>query len=139
MARFATAADLAKYLQTTFDATQITNAELLLDLVSAEIQAYTGQTIAEVEDDEVTIDGTSGEYLFLPQLPVNAVSSITVAGTTITSSDYHVYADLGYVRRANGGSWGYLPRTVVVTYDHGYATIPDAIRGVCLAAAARKF
>src|SRR5688500_8629908 len=113
MARFATAADLAKYLQTTFDATQTTNAELLLDLVSAEIQAYTGQTISAVTNEAITLDGTTGEYLFLPQLPVNGVDSITVAGTTITSTDYHVYGDLGFVRRANGGSWGYLPRTVV--------------------------
>jgi hypothetical protein len=37
------------------------------------------------------------------------------------------------------GHWGTKPRSIAVVYSHGYATIPETIRMVCLSAASRVF
>lgn len=133
----ATVADLATYMQRDFSAPDTATASLLLDIASAAIRNYTGQTISAVTDDEITLDPPYGRRLFLPELPVTAVSSITVGGTLWTEgTDYYWYGDTGMVRLVNRW-WGTTPSSVDVVYSHGYTTDPDEVRGVCLSIAAR--
>lgn len=145
--RFATASDLASYLQRDFSAAETATAEMLLDLASAAIRDYTGQYISAVDDDIVTLDPPCGSSLFLPELPVTAVTSVVVAGTTLTLgspsniSGYYWYGDTGIIRFVGryagyGYLWGWAPQSVVVTYSHGYDATPDGVRLVTIEAAA---
>lgn len=136
---FAAPADLAAYLQREPFAAgaETTSAQLALDVATSVVVARTGQTFTAVTGDTVTLD-THGEDVFLPQRPVTAVTSVTTRdrGSTITTTrtanvDYELRRDR--LRWVRGGAW---PYEVTVTYDHGYATIPDDVKGATLAVAA---
>lgn len=137
MTALASPGDLATYLQRDLSAAETATATLVLDIASDTIRAYTGQTISLVTGDTVTLDAPCGWRLFLPQLPVTGVTSVTIAGTLLSAvtPDYYWYGDTGIVQLA--GRWSTLPKSVVVVYSHGYATIPDAVKGVCLGVAGR--
>lgn len=146
MAAFATAEDLATFMQQNFTAEETATAVLLLDLVSAAIRSYTGQTISAVDGESVTLEAPCGYHsrLFLPQLPVTAVTSVTVAGTLYTAlTDYYVRLDIGTIEfLTHTWWWSSPPSSVVVVYSHGYATgTPelDVVKAVCLEAAAATF
>lgn len=125
MAALATPEDLATFLQRDLSAADTASAVLLLDLASAAVRAYTGQTISAVPGDSVTLDVPYGyqSRLFLPELPVTAVTSVTVAGTLYTPvTDYHVDLATGSIRFLTRTWWSYYPpTTAVVVYSHGYA------------------
>ena len=139
---FATPADLATYLQRgTFDASEEVSAQLALDIASAVVVERTGQTFVAVADDTVTLDTHYGEDVRLPQRPVTAVTAVTTRNrgeTTSTSrtvnADYEVRGD-----RLRWVGIGYWPYEVTVTYSHGYAAIPDDVKGATLAVAAEIF
>jgi hypothetical protein len=97
----------------------------------------------------VTLDGTGTDALLLPELPVTAAGTVTVAGGTI--SDYVVNTRLGMLVRKRTGTdvdytnacrtliWPEGRQNVVVTYQHGYADadLPRSVRMVALAIASR--
>lgn len=139
MAAFATIPELQAFMGEDFDAARADLAELALDLATGAIRNFTGQHIELVIDDTVTLDGTGRSVLFLPETPVTEVTSITVAGTALAyvSGNYEfTWTPAGMVGR-RGVSWGTEPQSIVVVYSHGYATIPDDVRSVCLSVAAR--
>lgn len=96
----------------------------------------------------VTLDGSGTDALLLPDLPVNSVSVVTVAGGTVT--DY-VLNDNGILFRKSTGtdvdhidtprtlSWPRGRQNIAVTYSHGYASadLPRSIRMVALSIASR--
>jgi hypothetical protein len=146
MALFATADDLADRLGVTFSASEIDRAETLLTLASGLIQEETRQQIELVEDDEFTVHGLTEGMILLPERPVVSVASVTLDGDPIAADTYHVDGD--YLVRSGvawgeflGGyewfGWGDSP--LVVTYTHGFSSIPDAIRAVCLEVAVRAY
>ncbi|MFN2537966.1 MAG: hypothetical protein ABR549_07400, partial [Mycobacteriales bacterium] len=130
------------------------------------IQSYTGQTLSAVAADTVTLDGIASvgqssyagygsasvggagaagysgygfvQTLQLPQKPVTAVTAVSVDDVALAATDYYWNTE-GLLWRPYGFIWGFRPRSVVVTYNHGYLTIPSTIREVCLSAAARAF
>lgn len=136
---FASTLDLANLLGVSFNAAEESRAQLMLDIATATIQSYTGQQIELVEDDEVTLDPRDREVLLLPELPVVDVTTVEIDGDALVIADdvYH-YPD-GRLYRQDGTVWGSARQTVVVTYDHGYETIPDDIRGICLSIASRLY
>jgi hypothetical protein len=140
--RFAEAADLGEWLGQTFSAAQSVRADKLLDAATGLIQDYTEQTISQVEGEVITLDGEGRRRLLLPQIPVTAVASVdeTVDGTTTTlvEDDDYTWTESGILARVDG-SWPSEPRSVEVTYSHGFGTVPQSIVGICLAAAARVF
>src|SRR5919106_429763 len=129
---FAEVDDLAALLGETFDATRAAQAELALDLAATAIRSVAGQTIDYVEDDEVVLVGVWEADLGLPQRPVIDVAAVEVDGTVDT--DWEL---VGSALRRSLGGWGGPGVSVEVTYTHGYETIPEAVRSVCLQAAAR--
>lgn len=147
---FATEADLENLTGQPIETAQ---AALLLDGATAAIQEWTGQTIEAVEADEVTLVGNFTRKLVLPEMPVTAVDSVVVDGDTLTVSTDFTWQRHGVLwrpRYANpnapsqrsfevlgGAYWGGPDREVVVTYDHGFATIPPMVKTVCLAIAVR--
>lgn len=108
-----------------------------LDIVSAQIKSYMGQNLELVTDEVVTLRYPGRWYFYpsrflsLPERPIVSVTTVVNDDTTIT--DYEIW-DEGNLWRESG--WGDV---VVVTYTHGYAEIPDDIRGVCISAVIRGF
>lgn len=151
MTAFATEAELEAYTGTSIDSTRAT---LLLDLATGAIRAYTGQTLSQVSGDVVTLPGTFDNALVLPERPVTAVTTVVVNDLTLAVNGDYVWPGSDVLLRGsriatpvvNGpdwllggfGDWGGPSAEVVVTYTHGFATIPSDIKGVCLALAARS-
>lgn len=132
MAAFADADDLAALLGETFDATRSAQAAIALDLASTAIRAWTRQTIDLVEDDTIVVDGVWETDLILPERPVVEVTGVTVDGVADTGWEL-----VGSSLRRTVGGWGGPDVAVEVTYTHGWEMTPDAVRSVCLQAAAR--
>lgn len=130
MTSLATVPELEAYVGSVPDPTR---AQQFLDMASQVIRNRIGD-LGAVEDDTKTLDGGSS-YLFLDG-PVTAITSITVNGTLVDPENY-VWNTGGTVRGLNSYVFGSSIASVVVTYDHGYATIPDDIKTVCLNIAAR--
>lgn len=141
---FAIPADLAAYLQIPApDAgtAEESTMQLALDIASSVVAARAGQEFAATSGATITLDTHYGEDVRLPQRPVTAVTSVTTRdrGATSTTArtlntDYEVRGDR--LRWVGIGSW---PYEVTVTYDYGYAEIPDEVRGATLAVAAEIF
>lgn len=134
---FASTDDLATLLGTSFTDGQLAQAQLALDIATAAIRSYTRQQITTVTGDEIILDPENRKLILLPEIPVVDVSEVIVGDDTLTiADDVFWYAD-GRLYRTSGGSWGTARQSVEVTYDHGYAEVPDSVRGVCLAKASR--
>lgn len=151
MAAFASATDLASFLQRDLDTA---TAELLLEMASDAIREDVGQQIDEVTDDEVILDPPDhGQALILPELPVTGVTAITVAGIALVDAVDYSWGPSGIIRRfgtsltlndvtVDGWTWGQAAQSIAVTYSHGYpagARQLKTCRAVCLQAAARAY
>lgn len=149
---FATEAELEAYTGTSIATDRAT---LLLDLATGAIQGYTGQTISRVTNDEVVLVGNWGSTLTLPERPAVAPTAVAIGDTALTADTDYVFDGRWTLHRGtkvdgvlsvngpdyliNGwGDWGGPGAQVTVTYTHGFATIPNDIKGVCLALAARS-
>jgi hypothetical protein len=85
------------------------------------------------------LDGTGTDVLVLPQFPVSKAGTVLVDGGTIT--DY-MLTDNGLLLRGTAGDnprplWPLGRQNVQITYDHGYTVVPQSVRMVALAIAAR--
>lgn len=138
MAAFCTIADLEAFVQVAIG-TPNASATAAIAAASAAIQNYCRQRIEQVEGDVLTL--TVEPYrsvIVLPEQPVTAVASVVEDGTALTvGTDYH-WTTAGVIRRRTG-TWNSNWQEVVVTYTHGYSTIPDDLKGVCIRAAARAY
>lgn len=130
MADFIDVDDLASYTgNSADDATFAAQAALAIAAASQIIRTWTCQTIDQVTDDEVTLIG-GGWWLCLPEKPVTAVA-VQIDGSPFTGWQLESQVLLS---RTDAACW---PTLVTVTYTHGYATVPDDIKQVCRALAAR--
>lgn len=135
-------ADLAALIQVPLDVGDASAMQAIAAATSA-IRSYTGQLLTAVDGDVVLLSGRPGA-LWLPELPVRAVSAVSVDGTALLATDYAVdlvtgrLARLWDTYREGRGWWGGY-RNVAVTYDHGYATLPDDLVNVCARIAARQY
>lgn len=119
----ASVADLAALLPgQTIDPDQ---GLLLLQCATAVVQAAAGgQRILQVVDDVATLMGGTGSWLDLPQIPVTAISAITIDGGTVATGDLAgggTYRLVGN-RLWRGDGWQLnvgFPSEMVVTYTHG--------------------
>ncbi len=110
-------------------------AWMMLTLASGAIVATAGVPIAQIDDDEVTIDGNGAPSVLLPSWPVTDVTDVKVAGEALAADDYS-WSRAGELRRTHG-RWPARLRAIEVTYTHGYAEVPDEIKAVTLQVAAR--
>jgi hypothetical protein len=96
----------------------------------------------------VTLDGTGTDALLLPELPVTAAGTVTVAGGTVT--DYvlngngilfrkQIGTDVDYTNVMLPLKWPVGRQNITVTYRHGYADadLPRDVRMVALSIASR--
>jgi hypothetical protein len=141
MTAFATVEDLATHLRRDLDAADTATASQALDGATQLIRSYLGQQVSETTDDIVELDSTATNLLQLPETPVTDVTEVRENGIVLDPTKYSWTAS-GMLWRWGGGMtwpWSTAPGIVQVTYDHGYATIPDDMRLVCLEIAARVF
>lgn len=104
----------------------------LIEMVSANVRRYTGQSFTEATTTE-SIQPHDG-ILRLSRRPVTAVSAVTSNGTTL-DADAYTFTENGYVRRTWDGvsaAWlhsssldaagelGWPPAPMTVTYTAGY-------------------
>jgi len=152
-ARFATADDLAVRLGLELSDDEAERAERLLEAASGLIQDEAKQTIALVEDDELTMSGTSDEVIKLPQRPVVSVASVTLDSVALAEgSDWYLDGNAivripsssvlvleGGEESAPGGGrgFGWPTQTLTIVYTHGYETIPESVKAIAVEAAVR--
>jgi hypothetical protein len=134
LAPFISITDLSDFLGRAVDTDKATIAvDAACDMTRTEI----GQSINLVEDDEVTLDGSGTDVLLLPELPVQAVSAVSV-----DDEEYEefVLTSKGLLLSTNG-CWPDERQSVVVTFDHGWSetALPRDLRMVTLTAATRIY
>lgn len=143
MTQFATNADLGARLGLTLTGPEATRADTLLALASGIIQQKTKQTISLVTGEVYTRPGSYDSRLRLPQRPVVSVASVVLDGVTMDPTSY--FLDGSELVRRNWSSviqdssfglpfaaWGYAWSTLVITYTHGYAVIPELVKAICM-------
>lgn len=104
---------------------------------TAVIQNYCNQKIEQVSDDVILLDGTGSTKLFLPELPVSSIKSVEVDGVLLDPT-YYALAENGVLWRKYG-VWEVGARNIEVIYSHGYATVPEDVKGVCYRSASRLY
>lgn len=122
--QLASASDLASLLGVPADA----KMTILIEAATAVVQeAAGGQRILQVAGDTANLTGTTDSWLNLPQIPVTAVTSVTVDGTALSAgvagSGGKTYRLRGN-RLWRGNGWQTYcgePSDVAVVYTHGYA------------------
>jgi len=100
-------------------------ATIAIDSSCEMIRSYLGQHLNWVEDDVVTMGGTGGKALLLPELPIVSISEILVDETV--EEDFVYVVKAGLVYRGNGTIWPRGVANITVTYSHGYAFDEDDV------------
>lgn len=163
--QFVSALELATYFDGTTDigdlsAAWIAQADLLLEMISADVEAAAGIPI-EAGSGTVLLPGTWSRDLILPSGPIVAVAAVAVNGTALSSGEF-TWNDRALLRRGEtlgfaddvelyersssgqgaqsgiGISWGGPASTVAVDYSFGFAgAVPDVARSLVFRIAAR--
>ena len=135
---FASAQDFSQYIGVPLP-TDLARMQMLLDLASATIRRYCGQTLSPVDNDVVTLEPIERDTLVLPERPVTAVSSVLINTVPSVVTTNYRFTRAGLIHELSGLFWSF---GATVTYNHGYAESTDdykAIKGVCLSAASRAY
>lgn len=122
--RLATPEDLASLLER--DDLDAYKAGLLIEVATAVVQEAAGQRIVRASS-EVLLEPSPGRWLWLPQLPVVSVESVSldgtelVAGTDYSVRGYRLWRAAGWQSVASWETAGTLaPSVIAVAYTHGY-------------------
>jgi hypothetical protein len=112
--------------------------QMILRLASAEVRGFTGQTLSQVAADVVVMGASSGIVLFLPELPVTAITTVLVSGVATTAYQFTATGEL-YSGNATVAPTAWSDGATV-TYDHGWAEFSpelDRIKSVVMDVALR--
>lgn len=165
--QFVSALELATYFNGTTDVADLTaewiaQADLLLQMISADVEAAAGVPI-EAGSVTVLLAGTWSRDLELPAGPIASVSAVTVNGISVEPAGYY-WNDRALLRRGMhaadvidddaddwpssgqgassraGRGWGGPAATVAAELTVGFAApVPDFVRSLVLRIAARTF
>lgn len=121
--------DVKEYLKIDLtDKNQDALLESLIDASSNAIENYCNRKLKEQSFiDEY--DGTGSSNLFLEQLNLSSITSISVDGTAVDSSEYK-FRKNGIAVRLNS-VWPKGILNITVEYKAGYATIPADLELAC--------
>lgn len=128
---YASTTELASWMQDS--SIETATATLALAVASSAIRTHCGWSIEE-EDVDAVLDGTGERSLWVPTLKLTAVGSVVVDGDTLVAGTDYDWTSYGKLIRA--GRWPNTPRSVTISYTHGYETLPEVVKGACLIAAA---
>jgi len=113
---------------------------------SAWIRAYCGWHIYPNQEDTLVLDTFGGQLLLLPTLHMTALGAVVLTADTSTVAPATLsWSQTGAIayRPAPGvfpiavPCWPIGLRTTQVTFTHGYAEVPDAIKAVAVGVAKR--
>jgi hypothetical protein len=140
MADFCEVTDLEEILQVDIADDPIKNSSALKSIhdVSEAIKSYCKQRIEYIASDEIELDGNGYKWILLPELPVHDVISVIENGVTLIKNVDYKCGNHGILYKTSG-VWLKGPKTLVVTYEHGYENIPEDISIVCSRAASRLY
>jgi hypothetical protein len=136
MAMYATPAELASYLQRDLD----TSTATLVLTIASDLFAERANTRFEANSTTysvASVDGTANYRLYLPHTPVTAVSAVRINGVAIT--DYTRIGSVLYRSIGFGYCRAFPPDLIEVDYTHGYASVPDNVKGAVLETAAAAY
>lgn len=128
-------AELAAWLPVTEDDPKLLGA---LKAASRRFRGAVRHPVSLVAGDTVTLDGRGKESVLLPAAPVVAVTSLLLDGEELTDGTAFAWSQDGFLRRL-GGYWPDRLRCIQVTYDHGFAQIPEDIQEVVIDQARTMF
>jgi hypothetical protein len=122
-------AAVKEYLK--IDATDTSQDNLLEGLINASSNAIENYCNSKLKEQTITeeYDGTSSSNLFLNQMNLSSITSISIDGVTVDASEYKFRRN-GIVVRLNS-VW---PRGILntnVTYKAGFATVPPDLELAC--------
>lgn len=134
MATLADPPDLTVWMQRSISSPL---AVLLLDIASGKIRDECGWSITQETGVVRKFTGDGSGTIWLPTKNLTAVASVVENGTTLTVDvDYYFKSD-GRIIRIDR-AWQMWPvNNIVVTYTHGYTTVPSTVKGICVALAGR--
>lgn len=122
-------ADLAVWLGKPEDDPKLLRA---LGAASSRFRGAVRHPITQVAGDAVTLDGNGRVSILLPAIPVTAVGEVLLDGEPlIEGTDFSWSAD-GFLRRLGGLCWPDTLRCLQVTFDHGFAQVPEDIAEVVI-------
>ncbi len=125
--------EFAGYMQRDLDRY---TADLVTRGASALVRGYCGWGISRA-DDTWTLNGTGTHVLPLPTLHLTDVPSVVVDGTAYTWGVDYTFDETGLLYRPSG--WPVGVRNIVATVTHGYDPVPDDVRLVVCALAAKSY
>lgn len=131
---WATPEDLRVHLR--LDSIDTADAEAALAAAEDVIRAGLGQSVDQALVDTVHLTGNGRTVLLLPEVPVTAVTSVTIDGTALDADGYRWNRE-GILTRLCG-VWP-LDADVQVVHDHGNEPIPAAVSRVCVQVAGRAW
>jgi hypothetical protein len=134
---FCSLSDLANYLQIDIPNDKESSALLAIEMATAAIRNYCGQYLSYVKDDKIVLDGNGRSKLFLPEIPVVAVSQVIEDDEELEEDDYQ-FSTNGVLHRVDD-YWSSGFQNIEVEYSHGYKILPDSIVVICIRAAARAY
>jgi len=91
------------------------------------IEKRLGRVIKSAEHSDERHDGGK-QAVLLKNIPVTDISSVSVDGAALGSSDYTVDQDSGILRLVSGKAFGGGPGSILVTYTGGYSTVPGDLK-----------
>lgn len=133
MAMYATAEELASFLQQDLDTA---TATLVLTLASAEFTRAAGVAFTPTSETYETT-GTTATSLLLPFRRVTAVSAVRVNGVEV--ADWSLVNGALYRALGFGSSLVFPPDRLEVDLTHGYAAPTDDVRKAVLESAAQAY
>lgn len=136
MASFATPAELASWLQVA--SVDTASAQLQLNVATRAIINHCGWGILEATVTADPRDARGGRSLFLPTRHLTAVTDVVADGVALVAGTDYEWWGYGELERL-GRCWPHKPRSVLVTYTHGYTPVPDDVKGACLSIAGRLY
>lgn len=92
---------------------------------------YCGWHLAPTVDQTLILDGPGGWFLPLPSMKVLSVSVIEDGKPLQLDGDYVLSRQSWGLIRTRG-CWSCKPASIKVDLEHGYATLPRAVRAVAL-------
>jgi hypothetical protein len=138
---FCVVEDLELFLQISIPLASRPAASRAITEATAAIQNYCQQVLAAVANETITLDCHGGARLFLPELPVTTLTSVTENGALLVKDTDYKLAQNGILHRL-WQPWGYGTdgiQMVKVVYSHGYAAIPEDIVSIATRAASRAY
>lgn len=134
MALYATASELASYLQKDLDTA---SATLVLTVASGQFAREAETAFAATTVTWSTAWANGCTELRPPFRPITAVSAVRVNGVTVTG--WVLRGDMLYRIAGFGYRYAYPPDQVDVDLTYGYTTVPDDVKGAVLETAAQAY